>query len=101
MKTNMKVMLIMLGSAVLASPAMAENKQNAQPSPPPIMDLSTPSIFWGPTYGQPYARKYGAYGAYGAYPRARRFEPDPFLVPAHPLVLDCVHVFFPQCGGGN
>jgi hypothetical protein len=29
-----------------------------------------------------------------------RGYPTQFRIPAHPLVWDCVHVMFPQCGRG-
>jgi hypothetical protein len=30
----------------------------------------------------------------------KRPYPTQFRIPAHPLVWDCVHVMFPQCGRG-
>jgi hypothetical protein len=30
----------------------------------------------------------------------RREYPTEFRIPAHPLIWDCVHVVFPQCGRG-
>ena len=85
------MVLAALGGAVLASPGMAQIWWN--PKVPP----STDNVFWGLAYGPAYAPP--TYGSV-AHPPAARLAPV-FVVVAPPRILDCVHVTFPQCGGGG
>ncbi|MBO0753452.1 MAG: hypothetical protein J2P53_15140 [Bradyrhizobiaceae bacterium] len=88
----MKVILAALGVAALASPAMA------QYGPRTWIPVSTDNVFWGIAQG-PVVHEGPAYGS------VRRVAPGR-VVPgpvygAPPLILDCVHVPFPQCGAGG
>jgi hypothetical protein len=95
---SMKVILAATGVAVLASPIMGQTLRDAN------IPVSTDNVFWGlavaPLYGPAYGRAYGpAYGSVARVP-AGRFVPGSVATPL-PLILDCVHVPFPQCSGGG
>jgi hypothetical protein len=102
MRTSTKVILAAMGVAALASPVMAQTWPDVN------VPVSTDNVFWGlayaPLYGSAYGA-YGAHGAYGAYGSAAPVRPGllaPGVVEAPlPRILDCVHVPFPQCSGGN
>lgn len=92
------MILAATGIAALASPVLAQTWWNAS------VPLSTDNVFWGLAYGPAYGPP--AYGplAYGsvAHPSASRLAPGFVVVPPPlPRILDCVHVTFPQCGGGG
>jgi hypothetical protein len=97
----MKATLAAIGIAIMASPVMAQNPRNAN------IPVSTDNVFWGLAVA-PLQVPAPAYGlAYGSVVRAP-VRPAPGLaggpvfdaVPL-PRILDCVHVPFPQCSGGN
>jgi hypothetical protein len=98
MKTKMKVFRAAMGIAVLSSPVAAQTWRDAN------IPVSTENVFWGlalaPLYAPPL---YGpAYGSVARAPAGRFVPgPGPAAVPVPlPRILDCVHVTFPQCGGG-
>jgi hypothetical protein len=102
MRMGMKAILATTGVVILASPVMA------QTSPESKVPVSTDNVFWGlahaPLYGHAPVHGYGsAYDA--AVPhRAGRVAPGLPAGPTEgqlPRVLDCVHVTFPQCSGGE
>jgi hypothetical protein len=122
MRTSMKAIPAALGVALLAAPAMAQTRLDAQ------VPVSTDNVFWGLAYSLAPAPAPAAAPAvaptYGAVAMRRRhhrharamayaYEPDPpaygAVAPAQevpvgattlPRILDCVHVTFPQCGAG-
>jgi hypothetical protein len=52
--------------------------------------------------GQAHAFTKKPVGTAQRHPIAKSVEiPTQFRIPAHPLVLDCVHVTFPQCTEGG
>jgi hypothetical protein len=52
--------------------------------------------------GQAHAFTKKPVGTAQRHPIAKSAEiPTQFRIPAHPLVLDCVHVTFPQCTEGG
>jgi hypothetical protein len=104
MRTSVKVVLAAIGAAVVAYPVMAETVRNGYVQP----DVSTDNVFWGipyPAHGRPasayerpaYGHPYG-YGSVGRPTAGHRYENGPV---AHPPIIDCVHVTFPNCSGGG
>jgi hypothetical protein len=93
MRTSMmKVILAATSVAVLASPVMAHSwRYRHAPLGP---DLSTNNALWGEPYY--HGRAYGS----AVYPPVGRFGPGA-AIDGPPRVIDCVHVAFPQCSGGN
>jgi hypothetical protein len=93
MRTSIKVILAAaMGVAVLASPVTAQNRLE------PWIPVSTDNVFWGLAVG-PVIHEGPAYGSVRPVAPGR-FVPGP-VYGAPPRILDCVHVTFPQCGGGN
>jgi hypothetical protein len=98
MRTTMKMMLAVMGVAVLASPAMAQTWWDAK------VPLSTNNALWGLAYGPAYPAYGPAYPAYGSavpFTAGRRGPGFVAVAPPLPRILDCVHVTFPQCSGGG
>jgi hypothetical protein len=98
MRTSVKVILAAMGVAALASPVMAQGISGT-PWREANVPVSTDNVFWGLAYAPLYGPAYGAYGSV-APPRAGQFAPGVVAAPL-PRILDCVHVPFPQCSGGN
>jgi hypothetical protein len=94
MKTRTIAILAAMGVALLASPVVAQTWQRT--SPP------EENIFWGlentPLQGQTYGSIVRPRA--GSLPRGAVVGPGTADASA-PRVIDCVHVAFPQCGGGN
>ena len=82
MNTKLKVILTAVSLAALASPVMAtESNQSAA-------DIS-----------QAHA---SAHVRHHVYARARIGDTPIVVTPGHrPLVEDCIHIAFPQCGGDS
>jgi hypothetical protein len=91
-KTNLKVILAAMSVAVLASPVTAQTWRDERA--PLRGDLSTDNVFWGEVHEPPHA--YGSAVHRPAGPPASGVTVD-----GHPRIVDCVHVTFPQCSGGN
>ena len=81
-----------MGVAVLASPVMAQSRQE------PWIPVSTENVFWGLAVG-PVIHEGPAYGSVRPVAPGQ-VVPGP-VYGAPPRILDCVHVTFPQCGGGG
>ncbi len=97
MRTSTKVILAATAIAVLSSSAMAQNWRRPWVREPWV-PVSTENVFWGLAYG-PVIHEGPAYGSVVRTPSGR-LAPGP-VVGAPPLILDCVHVPFPQCSNGN
>jgi hypothetical protein len=95
----MRVILAAMGVAVLASPVMAQTWSGPQ------VPVWVDNVFWGQAYAPlqgGFASGAVSFGApaYGSVAGPRGGRPVPgVVVPARPVILDCVHVTFPQCGG--
>ena len=80
MNTKLKVILTAVSLAALASPVMATESNQ------PAAEIS-------------HARA-SAHVRHHAYARARDTDTPTTVTPSNrPLVVDCIHVTFPQCGG--
>jgi hypothetical protein len=80
MNTRLKVILTAVTVAILASPAMAEQTDARQ-------------------HSTEISRAHGsAHGQLRAHARVTE-TPVHMVRPGQPLVQDCIHVEFPQCGG--
>jgi hypothetical protein len=79
--------LAALTLAAIASPVMAEPPRDTN------IPLSTDNVFRGEANSRPYG--------YVAHTPAGRRAAGVAIEPAHPRILDCVHVTFPQCGEGG
>jgi hypothetical protein len=93
MKTRTIMILAAMGVAALASPVMAQTRPNTNPP------LSEDNVFWGLENAPLHEHGYGSV----AHPRAGRLPasaPDAAAF-APPHIIDCVHVPFPQCSGGE
>jgi hypothetical protein len=80
--------LAALTLAAIASPVVAE------PRPDTNTLLSAGNVFSGEANKRPYG-----YGSVPHLPAGRRAA-GVAIEPAHPRILDCIHVPFPQCGEG-
>jgi hypothetical protein len=81
--------LAALTLAAIASSVMAEPRRDTN------IPLSTDNVLWGEANKRPYG-----YGSV-AHPPAGRRAPGVAIEPAHPRILDCIHVTFPQCSDGG
>jgi hypothetical protein len=108
MKMRVKAAVVKTAVAVsvavaVASPVMAQNWQ-AQNGRYANVPVSTDNVFWGLAYAPLQAPAYGL--AYGSAAGIAAGRPVPGIAaapppPPLPRILDCVHVTFPQCGGGG
>jgi hypothetical protein len=64
-----------------------------------IMAFAGPSQAYDSPQGQPEPKKYHKPMHEARQQPSRPVEPQ-FRIPAHPVMRDCVHVFFPQCSRG-
>ena len=96
MKTTTIAILAAMGVALLASPVVAQTWQRT--SPP----LPEENVFWGLENTPPQGHTYGSIvrPRAGSFPRGAVVAPGTADASA-PRIIDCVHVTFPQCGGGN
>jgi hypothetical protein len=116
MRTSVKLILAAIGAAVMVYPVMAATMRNGVVQP----DLSTNNVFWGMPYAAygsqdvtAFERAHGhAYGyesigrpseghAHGLHPSTVRPAPEGIFEGVRVPLIDCVHVPFPQCSGGN
>jgi hypothetical protein len=96
MKTKTIAILAAMGVALLASPVVAQTWPRTSP---PLPDEN---VFWGLENAPPHGNAYGSSvrSRAGLLPRGAVVAPGTADTSA-PRVIDCVHVTFPQCGGGN
>jgi hypothetical protein len=90
MKTSTIMILAAIGSAALTSPVMAQTRSHTNPP------LSENNALWGLENAPPHGHAYGSV----TNSRAGRLAPDAAAAPL-PRIIDCVHVAFPQCSGGE
>jgi hypothetical protein len=96
MKTQTIANLAAMGIALLASPVAAQTWQRTS------APLPENNVFWGLENAPPQGHTYGS----NVRPRAGSLPRGAIVAPGTadatgPRVIDCVHVTFPQCGGGG
>jgi hypothetical protein len=78
MKSIVAALTLTAGIAVFAGPSLAHDSEQGE--------QASPKKHHKPVHQQPS--------------RTAETVTTQFRIPAHPVVRDCVHVFFPQCGRG-